>query len=197
MATVVADLSMSLDGFVADRSDDVGPLFDWFGNGDVAVPMADPRWTLHTSEASAAVMREALANVGALVAGRRWFDVARGWGGSHPMGVPVFVVTHRVPEGWPRDDALFSFVTEGVESAVAQAKAVAGDKMVGVAGPNIAQQCLNLGLLDGISVNLVPVLLGDGIRFFDNLEGAPIMLDDPRVIEGSRVTHLYYRVRPR
>ncbi len=195
MATVVADMSMSLDGFVADPSDEVGPLFDWFGNGAVTVPTADSRWTLHLSEASAGVMRDALANVGALIAGRRWFDVARGWGGSHPMGVPVFVVTHRVPEGWPRDDAPFTFVTEGVGSAVAQAKAVAGDKIVGVAGPNIAQQCLNAGLLDGISVNLVPVLLGEGIRFFDNLRGTPVVLEDPRVVEGTRVTHLYYRVK--
>jgi dihydrofolate reductase len=107
----------------------------------------------------------------------------------------VFVVTHQVPAGWPRDDAPFTFVTEGVASAVAQASAVAGDKVVAVASANIAQQCLNAGLLDAVSVNLVPVLLGAGIRFFDHLGGTPIQLEDPQVIEGTGVTHLYYRVK--
>ncbi|HEX8034428.1 MAG TPA: dihydrofolate reductase family protein, partial [Ktedonobacterales bacterium] len=121
--------------------------------------------------------------------------VANGWGGNHPAGVPVFVVTHSVPDGWPRDDAPFTFVTEGVESAVAQAKAVAGDKITSVASANIAQQCLNAGLLDEIAVDLVPVLLGKGIRFFDHLTTAPVELEGPQVIEGTRVTHLRYRVR--
>ena len=94
-----------------------------------------------------------------------------------------------MPKGWPRDDAPFTFVTDGVESAVAQAKELAGDKIVAIATPSITQQCLNLGLLDVIRVNLVPVLLGDGIRFFDNLRDAPIMLDDPTVTESTRVTH--------
>jgi dihydrofolate reductase len=110
--------------------------------------------------------------------------------------VPVFVVSHTVPDGWPRDDAPFTFVTEGVEVAVAQAKRVAGEKSVGVAGPNIAQQCLNLGLLDEVRVELVPVLLGEGIRFFDHVQHAPVMFDDPTVVQGERVTHLRYRVRP-
>jgi len=143
MATVVAEMSMSLDGFIADPSDEVGPLFDWYTNGDVMVPSADPRWIWHTSEASAGHVRDTLANIGAEVSGRRLFDVAAGWGGNTPMGVPVFVVTHSVPDGWPRDDAPFTIVTDGIESALAQAKAVAGEKVVAVAGANIAQQCLN------------------------------------------------------
>ncbi|MGZ3598772.1 MAG: dihydrofolate reductase family protein [Ktedonobacterales bacterium] len=193
----MANMSMSLDGFIADPSDGVEHLFGWYNNGDVTVPTADPRWTFHTSAASAAYLRETFANVGALVAGRRLFDVANGWGGNHPAGVPVFVVTHSVPDGWPRDDAPFTFVTEGIESAVAQAKSVAGDKITSVASANIAQQCLNAGLLDAIAVDLVPVLLGKGIRFFDHLTSAPVELEDPRVIEGTRVTHLYYRVKAR
>jgi dihydrofolate reductase len=198
MATVVADLSMSLDGFIADPFDEVGPLFDWYGNGDVAVPTAVPeRWTFHTSEASARYLRDGMGKVGAIVTGRRLFDHTSGWGGTHPWGVPVFVVSHTVPEGWPREDAPFTFVTDGLDKAVAQAKATAGEGWVSVAGPNIAQQCLNEGLLDGIQVNLVPVLLGDGIRFFDNLTGTPVALAGPTVIEGTGVTHLYYRVSPR
>jgi dihydrofolate reductase len=155
MATVGAELSVSLDGFVADPSDRVEHPFGWYGNGDVAVPTADPRWTFHASEASARHVREGLARTGALIVGRRLFDHIRGWGGNHPCGVPVFVVSHTVPDGWPRPDAPFTFVTDGLASAVAQAKAVAGEKLVGVAGPNVVQQCLNLGLLDEIVVNLV------------------------------------------
>ncbi len=195
MATVVADMSMSLDGFVADPSDGVAPLFGWYGNGDVAVPTADPRRTFHTSEASADHLRDAFANVGALICGRRLFDLTGGWGGNHPAGVPVFVVTHTVPDGWPREDAPFTFVTDGIESVLARAKTAAGEKVVAVATANIAQQCLNAGLLDGIQVNLVPVLLGAGIRFFDNLRGTPVELEGPRVIEGTGVTHLYYRLK--
>jgi dihydrofolate reductase len=86
-------------------------------------------------------------------------------------------------------------VTDGVESAVAQAKALAGDRIVAVATPTITQQCLNAGLLDMIRVNLVPVLMGEGIRWFDNLRYTPVMLDDPEVTQGSRVTHLTYKVR--
>lgn len=197
MATVIASFSMSLDGFVADRSDAVGPLFDWYGNGDVEVRWPGNDMVSHTTPASAEYLRDVIDNTGALVTGRRLFDYTGGWAGSHPLGVPVFVVSHSVPDGWPRDDAPFTFVTDGVESAVAQAKAVAGDRIVGVGGPNVAQQCLDAGLLDEVHVQLVPVLLGEGIRFFDDVQGAPVMLDDPVVIEGRRVTHLRYRVQGR
>src|SRR5262245_2480083 len=187
MAQVLADMSMSLDGFVADPSDEVGPLFDWYGNGDIEVRTADPdRWTFRTSEPSARHLRESIEAAGAIVAGRRLFDVG-GWAGisKHPWGVPVFVVTHSVPDGWPREDRPFTFVTDGVESAVAQAKAAAGEGVVGVAGPNVVQQCLNAGLLDEVRINLVPVLLGRGIRYFDNLLSAPVALDGPTVIQGT------------
>jgi dihydrofolate reductase len=141
MATVVAQMSMSLDGFIANPQDGVDHIFDWFFNGPVEVqtPGSGGPASFHVSEASAAYIRESMANVGALISGRRLFDVANGWGGSHPFNVPVFVVTHSIPDGWPRPDVPFTFVTDGIESAVAQAKAAAGDKMIGVAGPNIVQ----------------------------------------------------------
>jgi dihydrofolate reductase len=196
MGKVITQLSMSLDGFVASPTDGVEHLFDWYFNGPVAVetPGAGGPAAFLVSEASADHVREMINGSGAMVAGRRLFDHTNGWGGSHPSNAPVFVVTHSVPEGWPREDAPFTFVTDGVESAIEQAAAVAGDKAVGVAGPNIAQQAINAGLIDEIRVDLVPVLLGRGIRFFDNLAGAPVKLDNPRIIEGDRVTHLYYRV---
>jgi dihydrofolate reductase len=101
-----------------------------------------------------------------------------------------------MPDGWPREDApTTTIVLDGVESAIAQAKEVAGDNVVGVAGPNVIQQCLNLGLIDELNVELVPVLLGEGIRFFGDLAAPPVMLEDPTVIEGTRVTHLAFKVR--
>ena len=185
---------MSPDGFVAHPTDGVNHLFAWYANGDVTVPTADPRWTLHTSKASADRLRATFANVGALVSGRRTFDDAGGWGGFHPVGAPVFVVTHSVPDGWPRADAPITFVTDGLDKAVEQAKAVAGDKLVAINSADITQQCLNAGLLDQIHVDLVPVLLGEGIRFFDHLASGPVLLADPEVVEGTGVTHLMYRV---
>ncbi len=194
MGKVVANMSMSLDGFIADPADGVDQLFGWYFNGDTATPTADPQWTFRTSEASAGHLRDALTSVGALISGRRLFDITGGWNGNHPMGVPVFVVSHAVPDGWPRRDARFTFVTDGVQSAVARAKAAAGARAVAVASANVAQQCLKAGLVDEIRVDLVPVLLGEGIRFFDNLGGNPVKLAGPAVIEGTGVTHLYYRV---
>ncbi len=195
MATVVAGLSMSLDGFIAHLDDGVEHLFDWYDNGEIDIAWPGNDMVSHVTPASAAYLHDTIARAGALVVGRRVFDYTQGWGGSHPLGVPVFVVTHSVPEGWPRMDAPFTIVTDGVESAVAQAREVAGDRTVGVAGPSIAQQCLNAGLLDELRIELAPVLLGEGIRFFDNLTDPPVMLENPTVIEGDRVTHLIYRVR--
>lgn len=195
MGKVIANMSMSLDGFIANGSDEVGPLFEWYQVGPVATPSADDRWSYQTDEASAEDLRQMVSEVGALICGRRVFDITSGWGGRHPVGCPVFVVTHHVPDGWPREDAPFTFVTDGAESALAQAQAVAGDRTVAVATPSVTQQLLNAGLLDEIRVDLVPVLLGEGIPFFANLRDTPVMLEDPEVTRGLRVTHLHYRVR--
>jgi len=197
MARVIGELSMSLDGFVATKDDQVGPLFDWYGNGPAETPSAFPAtWTFRTSPASAQYLQEAIRNVKAMVAGRRLFDVGR-WGeNGQPFGTPIFVVTHSVPDGWPRPDSPLpvTFVTDGVRSAIEQASAVAGEYgWVGVGGPNVIQQCLHAGLLDEVRINLVPALLGDGIRYFEH--AGPASLDGPTVIEGDHVTHLIYRVQ--
>jgi dihydrofolate reductase len=110
------------------------------------------------------------------------------------LGVPTFVVTHTVPQEWVYEGSPFTFVTDGVESAVEQAKAVAGDKDVAVGAASIARQCIGAGLLDGIQVDLTPVLLGDGVRLFDHLGTKSIELQSTRVIEGAGVTHLTFRV---
>jgi dihydrofolate reductase len=189
---IIANMSMSLDGFIADPSDGVDRLFGWMGNGDVEVPTAVDWATFKMSPASAEYMRSAMAGVGALIAGRHLFDITHGWGGTHPLGVPIFVVTHQPPEDWPHPET-FTFVG-GVEEAVERASKAAGDKNVVVASSKVAQQCLDAGLLDAVNVDLVPIILGEGVRWFENLAQTPIDLDNPTVIEGDRVTHLSYRV---
>jgi dihydrofolate reductase len=195
MATVVANMSMSLDGFVAAPDDGVEQLFGWYGSGDVETPTRDPRWTFRTSQASAERLRQAIDSSGALVCGRRLFDLTNGWDGHHPMGVPVFVVTHQAPSDWAHPEAPVTFVTDGVTSAVEQARTVAGDRVVAVASANVAAQCLDAGLLDEVHIDLVPVLLGTGIPFFAGLVAAPVRFENPAVVQGDGVTHLSYRVR--
>jgi dihydrofolate reductase len=129
-----------------------------------------------------------------LVTGRRTFDIANGWGGRHPVNVPVFVVTHSVPQEWVYEGSPFTFVTDGVQSAIEQAKAVAGDNDVAVGAASIVQQCIKAGMLDEIHIDLVPVLLGNGVRLFDHLSTELIELEITQVIEGAGVTHLTFRV---
>jgi dihydrofolate reductase len=197
MTRVYTGASMSLDGYISGPAETgFEHLFKWYGNGDVVVRTTHPEMRLRMSAASAEYFRNVIDNTGALVVGRRLFDSTDAWGGNHPMGRPVVVVTHSVPEGWPREDAPFTFVTDGIESAIERAKALAGDEVVGVNGATIARQCLDARLLDEIAVDLVPVLLGDGTPFFDQLKSAPVELEGPiSVVEGTDVTHLRYRLR--
>lgn len=197
MSPVVANVSMSLDGFVEARDGSVEELFGWYSGGEHVTTMPGDGREFRTSAASAAHLQAAVASTGALICGRRLFDLAQGWRGRHPVGVAVFVVTHAAPHGWPHQDAPFTFVIEGVASAVAQARAVAGDKDVAVASADIARQCLDAGLLDAIKVDLVPVLLGAGKPFLAGISRAPVELEDPEITQGEGVTHLYYRVRRR
>jgi dihydrofolate reductase len=194
MSTVVANMSMSLDGFIEGPGGDVGALFAWCGAGAevTRAPGGGPEF--RTSSASAELLREAWAGLGALVCGRRLFDLTHGWGGRHPVDVPVFVVTHRPPGHWDHPEAPFTFVLDGVASAVDQARAAAGARAVAVASADVARQCLELGLLDAIAVDLVPVLLGGGRPWFAHLPGV-VALEDPVVTPGEGVTHLRYRVR--
>ena len=198
MTKVVALMSMSLDGYVADKNDGVDEVFDWYFSGDVEVPMPipTPDFTFRVSPPSADHLRGLMAEIGAMLTGRRTFERADGWGGRHPWEVPAFDVTHRVPDGWPRADSTLHFVTDGLESAVARAKEAAGPRSVGVHGARTIQQLLNLGLLDEIHIDLAAVLLGAGVRIFDNLASAPVVLGDPTVVAGVGVTHLRYPLRP-
>jgi dihydrofolate reductase len=197
MAKVVSLMSMSLDGYVADANDGVAEVFDWYFSGDVEVPMpiSTPDFTFRVSPQSADHLRGLMAEVGAFLTGRRTFEVAHGWEGQHAWNVPAFVVTHQVPDGWPRPGSTVHFVTDGIESAVAQAKAAAGPKSVAVHGAETIQQCLNAGLLDELNIDIAAVLLGGGVRLFDHLASTPAVLGNPTVVAGVGVTHLRYPVR--
>ena len=203
MGKVTADMSVSLDGFVAGPND--GPenglgdggerLHEWMYN----LASWRERHSLAGGEVNpdAEILDEAFRNVGAAVMGRRMFDIAeQAWGNNPPFHVPVFVVTHRVREKAVKEGGTsFIFVTDGIESALKQAKAAAGDKDISVAGgPNIIQQFLRAGFLDEIQIHLVPLLLGGDRPLFDRSGTDQIELEANRVIGSPGVTHLRFRV---
>jgi len=210
VAKVIVALATSLDGFIAGSNDggeqplgDGGMrLFDWYFDGDTPVQhyqeaasrgVGVPPFKLSSS--SAEVFEELIKSGGAVVTGRRTYDIAGGWGGNGPVpGLPLFVLTHNVPEHVPQGESRYTYVTDGVESAIKQAKAAAGDKYVSVMGASIPQQCLRAGLVDEIQIHLVPVLLGAGVRLFDNLGSENIELETIRVVDAPGVTHLRFRV---
>jgi dihydrofolate reductase len=187
MSKSILYMSMSLDGFITGPDDSPGQglgaggerLHDWLG--------ADDGSGFHPPGASGEILEEAMAT-GAVVVGRRTFDLAGHWGGDH-HGVPIFVPTRGTPPA-PQSDWVH-YVTDGVESAMRQAKAAAGDTDVMVHGASLAQSLLRAGVLDELEIHLVPVLLGDGRRLF-GAEQAELEL--VRVVDAPGVTHLRYRV---
>jgi dihydrofolate reductase len=198
MGTVIAAAVMSLDGYIAKHDNTIGRLFDWYNNGSVECPTASPDITFHISPKSVEHWRTWTSSLGALVCGRTLFDFTNGWDGRHTMDVPVVVVTHEVPTDWVDDHpgAPFTFVTDGVWAAVEQAQAIAGDRTVAVTAGTIARQCLELGLLDEVAIDLVPVVMGEGRPFFGKLDGDDVLLGDPTVcIQGEQVTHLVFPVK--
>ncbi|SDH13722.1 dihydrofolate reductase family protein [Nonomuraea jiangxiensis] len=190
MGNVVMHNVVSVDGFIADLDDQVGPLFDWYGNGDVELGQGVGR----VSKVSADYVRPIWAGLGCLVIGRHLFDTTNGWEGRPPAGDHVVVVSHRSkPEGW-HPEASYHFV-DGVAEAVARAKELAGERTVGVAAGDLGGQALALGLVDEVAMDVVPVVFGSGKRYFGSVD-AQHLLDDPHVvIQGDRVLHLRYRVR--
>jgi dihydrofolate reductase len=170
MGKVIAQASMSLDGFIADANDHAGPLFDWYNNGNVEVT---DHPDFHTSLASAEYLRAAWSAIGADVIGRRLFDLTNGWNGRPAVGDAVFVVTHQPPADWPHPDAPFTFVTDGLPSAIAQAQAVAGDRDVSITPGNIAGQAFQAELIDEVRIDLVPVVFGAGVRYFGDYAVVP------------------------
>ena len=186
---------MSLDGFIALEDDTIGHLFDWYDAGDVEIENAGDLPALHLTKESADYWQGWTGDVGCLVVGRTLFDVTDGWKGEHPMGVPVVVMTHEPPTDWEYPGSKdFTFVTTGIEDAVAVAKKIAGDKTVGVAAGVVAEQALRAGLLDEISIDLAPVFLGSGKPYFPGLDIETMLGDPTTVIATKKVTHLLFPV---
>ena len=201
MTRVHVTISMSLDGFVAGPND--GPELGLGENGERlhewVVQLAswrDPHGLEGgTTNANSALLDEAFARTGAVVVGRRMFDNAHGWGDEPPFHVPVFVVTHEErPPLEKQGGTTFTFVDDGVGSAIAQARAAAGERDVSIGGgASVIQQALAAGLLDELQVSLVPLFLGGGVRLFEDVP-AGIELRVERVLEGPGVTHVRYEV---
>jgi dihydrofolate reductase len=200
MTKVLTGLSTSVDGFIAGPDD--GPqqplgthgsrLFDWFSDGATPSRFYDQ---FRMSAVSARFFDDFAGRHGAVITGRRTYDISGAWGGAGPLpGVPLFVLTHRVPDDPPSGDPPYTYVTDGIESAVAQATAAADGKDVSVMGSAGVQQCLRAALLDEIHIHLIPVLLGGGVRLLDHLGPEPIELECFQIVDAPGVTHLSYRV---
>jgi dihydrofolate reductase len=189
MARVICNMSTSLDGYVTGPNDSRENPF-----GDGAGMLHDWMFDAATDE-DRAILQDVLDSVGAIVMGRRSFDKNEGdggWGDAGPVGdTPCFVVTHSRPTA--SHASVFTFVTDGVESAIEQAKQAAGDKVVGLHGATIMQQALPLGLVDEIRVHVVPVLLGGGTPLFGTLD-ASITLERTEARVTPAATHLAFRV---
>ena len=189
--SVIANLAMSVDGFIAGPDDSCDDLFEFYNNGTTEFRVADGWPPFHMDDPSRTLFREAIARVGCHVVGRRLYDLTNGWGGHPGNEAPIVVLTHEAPDTVP--EGVPYFFSADVEEAVSTARELAGDLDVAVAGGQVARQALDAGLLDVIDVSLVPVVLGTGVPWFAGVKG-PVKLSDPVVHEGHGVTHLRYDV---
>jgi dihydrofolate reductase len=191
MSKVVSEISMSLDGFITGPNVRAGN-----GMGDGGERLHDWRFDAKT-ETDTAIADEIYASTGAVVLGKGMFDVGfEPWGDPPPFRMPVFVVTHEARETLPmQGGTTYTFVTDGIEAALELARSAAGDKNVGIwGGADIIRQCLKAGLLDEMQIHLVPILLGDGIRLFQDLDPEGIELKRADSIETPGATHLRFEV---
>ena len=202
MGAVIMHNVVSVDGFIADADDQVGPLFDWYVNGDVEIIDGGQ---IRVSRASADYVKATWAGIGSMVIGRHLFDITNGWEGVPPAGDHVIVVSHRPrPDDWHpggfhpvhprRQQASYYFISD-VAAAIAKAKELAGDRTVAVAAGDVGGQALALGLVDEVGMDVVPVVFGTGKRYFGSVDTQHLLEDPDTVIQGDRVLHLRYRVR--
>jgi dihydrofolate reductase len=193
---------VSVDGFIADDNDDVGPLHDWYFSGDTPITGSSDQPYDHSgtgssfkvSRASAEYVRSMWASIGTIVMGRTLFDLVNGWEGKPPAGDHVVVVSHRPkPDGW-HPEASYHF-TDDVTAAVATAKELAGDRIVAVNAGDVGSQIFAAGLVDEVAMDVVPVVFGSGKRYFSRIDGQRLLEDPHVVIQGDRVLHLKFKVR--
>lgn len=197
MATVIMHAVVSVDGFIADESDDVGPLFEWYFNGDMPIveqALEERHAPFRVSQRSHEYVSSLWGSIGATIQGRHLFDLTNGWDAEPPAGEHLLVVSHRPkPDGWhPEADVPFF---DGVAAAVKDAKQRAGDRVVAVCAGNVGGQALALGLVDEVAMDVVPVVFGKGKRYFGPVDSQHLLEDPDVVIQGDRVLHLRYRIR--
>lgn len=199
MSNSVLYMSMSLDGFIAGPNQGPGNglgdgghrLHEWLHPGGV-----DPRSHRPGDDGPNATVFDEVMSTGAVVAGKRTFEPADGWGGDHHDGVPIFILSRHSAPSWAAEWPAVHYVSD-LETAIREAKQAAGDRDVLVHGAGIAQRALTAGLLDELQIHLIPVLLGQGRRLFENLPADHIELDLLRASDGPGVQHVRYRVRSR
>ncbi|WP_019929720.1 dihydrofolate reductase family protein [Nocardia sp. BMG111209] len=203
MSTVIMHNVVSVDGFIADKNDDVGPLHEWYFSGDT--PITEPAGEqdfdhsgigagFKVARASADYVRATWASIGTIVMGRNLFDLVNGWEGQPPAGEHVVVVSHRPkPHGW-HPEASYHFV-DNIHAAVATARELAGDRTIAVNAGQVGGQFLAAGLIDEVAMDVVPVVFGSGKRFFGDIDGQHLLEDPHVVIQGERVLHLRFGVR--
>jgi len=192
MGKVIYDISMSLDGFIAGAN--ARPEAGWAGLGDGGERLHD--WGFNSTDPRNLKVVESWAATGATIFGRTTYNNSiLNWGADGPTGaarLPTIILSHSVPQDIP-DGGVYTFV-DSLEAALETAKKLAGDKDIGIAGGNIAQQFLSLGLVDEIFIHLVPVLFGSGARLIDDLGGKHVQLETTEVIETKEAIHLRFRV---
>jgi dihydrofolate reductase len=197
MGDVIMHAVVSVDGFIADENDDVGPLFDWYFNGDLPI-VDEAQEQLHApfrlGKRSHEYVSSFWGSIGATIQGRHLFDLTNGWEAKPPAGEHLLVVSHRPkPDGWhPEADVPFF---DDIPSAVEDAKRRAGDRIVALCAGVVGGQALALGLVDEVAMDVVPVVFGSGKRYFGPVDSQHLLDDPDVVIEGDRVLHLRYRVR--
>ena len=201
MGTVIMHNVVSVDGFIADDNDQVGPLHDWYFSGDTPIRESDEGYDhsgsgagFKVSRASAQYVRPMWDAIGAIVVGRHLFDLVNGWEGQPPAGDHVVVLSHRPkPEGW-HPEASYYFVGD-VRAAIAKAQELAGERTISVNAGDAGSQILAAGLVDEVAMDVVPVVFGSGKRYFGTIASQHLLEDPDVVIQGDRVLHLKFKVR--
>ena len=200
VAGVVVDISMSLDGFVAGPDDGLGrglgqggePIHNWVMGGAWTYDEGTP---FQATGVDREVMDQVFSAAGAVIVGRRMYDVVDGWGDESPFDLPVFVVTSRPHPPRTVGATSYTFVTDGIQAALRQAQDAAGDKTVSVGGgARVVQQFLAAGLVDEMQIHVAPVLLGGGKRLFEHFGGTMPRLEQLRVRESPHATHIRYQL---
>lgn len=191
MSKVIFDISMSLDGFTTAAGQTTEEPM-----GRAGLRLVE--WAFEGDERDRRVIDDGVAGLGAVIAGRRTYDTSLPWWGARgptgEAGVPVFVVTHSVPDDVP-EGSVYTFVTGGIEEALDRARAVAGEKYVTVmGGAKTGQEFIRAGLVDELSIHIVPILLGAGTRMFEDLGDEHIELEQADVTPGQKATHMRYRI---